>query len=67
MSTQPKIDDGGSANDATMRDYFAAFALQGILAQSHTDEDDGTPSIFHEDAADDAYSYADSMLAARKR
>jgi hypothetical protein len=43
----------------SLRDYFAAMALQGML---------GNPSYngTYRDAADDAYNYAYAMLAARK-
>lgn len=67
-------DDGGSAfplailpeSDAvysgmTLRDYFAAAALQGMLAQARPG--DGTPAEF----AEDAYTFADAMLAARRK
>jgi hypothetical protein len=63
------ISDGGPAfptppgvqhNDGmTLRDYFAAKALQGLLADS---EREGTWSEF----AEDAYSCADAMLKARE-
>jgi hypothetical protein len=43
----------------TLRDYFAAKALQGLLADS---EREGTWSEF----AEDAYSCADAMLKARE-
>jgi len=73
MSEQP-INDGGSAfpgltyiswngqkNPAgmTLRDYFAAAALQGMLANSKNyDSFDGY--------SDAAYEYADAMLERRK-
>jgi len=40
----------------TMRDYFAAKALQGICARVHWS---------YSGAAKDAYAYADAMLEAR--
>jgi hypothetical protein len=43
----------------TLRDYFAAHALQGLLAYG------GMTTA--RDRAVDAYQYADGMLAARKR
>lgn len=45
----------------TLRDYFAAAALQGMLANAQPG--DGTPEEF----AADAYAFADAMLAARAR
>jgi hypothetical protein len=45
-------------NGMTLRDYFAAKALQGLLACS---EADGT----NDDFARWAYKYADAMLEAR--
>jgi hypothetical protein len=43
----------------TLRDYFAASALQGMLAYYH-----GYGSCY---AAGSAYQYADAMLAERNR
>lgn len=43
----------------TLRDYFAAAALQGMLAYYH-----GYGSFY---AAGSAYQYADAMLAERNR
>jgi hypothetical protein len=66
-----KINDGGPAfpvpglmhdetfNGISMRDYFAAKALQGLLA------DPDTKGSFHEYALD-AYAYADEMLKVRQ-
>jgi hypothetical protein len=42
----------------TLRDYFAAAALQGLLSDSNTG---GSDSQF----AESAYAYADAMLKAR--
>jgi hypothetical protein len=63
------INDGGPAfptpvgiqhNDGmTLRDYFAAAALQGMLTDSCIQ---GSDSQF----AESAYSYADAMLKARE-
>lgn len=44
----------------SLRDYFAAKALQGILASVHT-----LPQA-EMDIVNQAYSYADEMLAARE-
>jgi hypothetical protein len=66
-----KINDGGPAfpvpglmhdetfNGLSMRDYFAAKALQGLLA------DPDTKGSFRE-YAKDAYAYADEMLLNRE-
>jgi hypothetical protein len=65
--SQP-IDDGGPAfplNDPlkstgmTLRDYFAAAALQGNIAHPEVVGD-------RDDIARDAYKYADAMLKARR-
>lgn len=67
-----KIDDGGTAfpteyNDRglTMRDYFAAAALQGFLAGRNINALDCS---FYtcEKAAKNCYGYADAMIEARK-
>lgn len=47
----------------SLRDYFAAAALQGILA-SYAGPDCGLPN--DDTAAVRAYDYADAMLKARK-
>lgn len=46
----------------TLRDYFAAKAMQGLLASPMTLQSDGYTSI-----ADRAYNYADAMLKAREK
>ena len=69
-----KINDGGTAfpivetsssgscsPGMTLRDYFAAAALQGILSSP-----DGGPDVW-QSVADAAYYAADAMLAARER
>lgn len=43
----------------TLRDYFAAKALQGLVA-------DGVGSLMDEELADWSYKLADAMLKARK-
>jgi hypothetical protein len=79
MSDKKKIDDGGAAfpstsacaswqcrkpsSGMTTRDYFAAAALQGLLANYRYIFDRGE---MQHGAAKDAYSFADAMLAARK-
>lgn len=47
---------GGFSKDMTLRDYFAAKAMQAILSGAE---------IFWEEAAPLAYEYADAMLKAR--
>lgn len=47
----------------TVRDYFAANALQGFLA-AHQDPEVSMPTF--ESAARSAFYYADAMLAARE-
>jgi hypothetical protein len=56
----------GAYEGMTLRDYFAARAIQGMLA--HRDNDfspfrDESPDIF----AADAYLIADAMLTARQK
>lgn len=48
------------ADGMTLRDYFAAAALQGMLADANTD---GTKELF----ATRAYAMADAMLAERAK
>ncbi|MCY1197220.1 hypothetical protein D9M72_85810 [compost metagenome] len=71
-----KINDGGPAfpqswrtqpqdmgtSGATLRDYFAAKAMQGLITTRHPDHhgQDGAETL-----ASDAYAIADEMLAAR--
>ena len=52
------VDAFGDLGGMTLRDYFAAAALTGYLAASHTD---GEPEEF----ANVAYIIADAMLKAR--
>jgi len=56
---------GGGTNGMTLRDYFAAAALQGFLAGRNINALDCS---FYtcEKAAISCYGYADAMLAARK-
>jgi hypothetical protein len=49
----------------TLRDYFAAKALQGLLAHPECDFTPMTAAA-QEQAAADAYGMADAMLAARE-
>ena len=52
-----------SANDfgLTMRDYFAAAALNALLSTPRTETNDDHPARY----AEIAYAYADAMLVAR--
>lgn len=55
-------DDGEWAkrDGMTLRDYFAAKAMQGLLA-------DHSNNMYIEDLVKLAYEYADAMLKARKQ
>lgn len=58
--------NGGSPDDGmTLRDYFAAKALQGLLAHPECDFTPITAKA-QEQAAADAYGVADAMLKARE-
>ena len=64
-----KTDDGGNAEHSmTLRDYFAAKALQGLLAnpklQSQILKEGGAFGGWVEHSA---YGWADAMLEARKQ
>ena len=54
---------GGWQNGMSLRDYFAAKALQGLLAFPGMEYADAPPEV----AARDAYAMADAMLAAREQ
>jgi hypothetical protein len=67
-----EIEDGGAAfpseyyaeQGMTLRDYFAAAALQGLLAKyGNTEEERSDDTIVQ---ASTCYEYADAMLEARK-
>jgi hypothetical protein len=54
----------------TLRDYFAAAALKGILASDRSPSDGTTPwvvSRMHGPLAERAYQIADAMLAERAK
>jgi hypothetical protein len=63
--------DPVSIQDLTMQDFFAAFALQGILSNKgvFSDDSDQAPVNFDgwmfEDCAKCAYEMADEMLTRR--
>jgi hypothetical protein len=63
-------DDGGYVQGGmTLRDYFAAKALQGLLASAEcdsVDEDDVEAADERMEWARGAYAMADAMLEARK-
>ena len=72
--TQP--DGGGPATDMTMRDYFAAAAMQAAMqaafanpevAESITKAMGAKCSISGGSIADYSWAIADAMLAARER
>jgi hypothetical protein len=50
---------GGYANGMTLRDYFAAKAMQGLLLDDNGDFSD------RDWLAEKAYAFADAMLKAR--
>jgi hypothetical protein len=54
---------GSDADGMTLRDYFAAKAMQGLLAQS----EGGAFFSPVKEAANYAYSMADAMLKARNQ
>jgi len=63
--------DSVSQDGMTLRDYFAAAALQGMLAnsggpiQANSLDGWGIVNTTRKDVASDAYIFADAMLAAR--
>ena len=68
-----KIDDGGRVEHMKLRDYFAAAALQGLIANNHDWEEerppDGVETLgdWQRHFGRTAYEYADAMLKARKQ
>lgn len=51
----------------TLRDYFAAKAMQGLLANGWCSEQrEIAPTMGEHEVAQDAYRLADAMLKARK-
>jgi hypothetical protein len=59
-TTEDQWNDGQRCG-ITMRDYFAAAALTGIVSNLHC-----TPSVTFDEVAARAYQQADAMLKARK-
>ena len=60
----PAFPTGTGYQGMTLRDYFAAKALQGLLADPNAFEDTGLG--IENEYAEQAYVYADAMLKARK-
>ena len=61
-------DDGGSAKDMTIRDHFAALALQGYLSDPDVvPEDEETFEEFAQTISKAAYMFADAMLQERRK
>lgn len=70
------INDGGSAfplhlhvdhgQGITLRDYFAAAALNGFLAGRNNLKGENPSNFLASTAARDCYRYADAMIEARK-
>jgi hypothetical protein len=56
-------DDGILYEGMTLRDYFAAKAMQGIIVAVG----EVLPKDPHQQVALDAYKFADAMLAERKK
>jgi hypothetical protein len=57
----PDIDGSKVCEGMTIRDYFAAKAMQSILAREH-----GRSTTTLEFVGNHAYQYADAMLKARE-
>ena len=57
------ISPTGHSVGMTLRDYFAAKAMEGLIAQSMGTALDSNPKI----AAEYAYAIADEMLKAREK
>ena len=62
----PNRGDRGTYDGMSLRDYFAAKVVQGLVAHGYADE--GTSALTSEDcAAIRAFIIADAMVAARER
>jgi hypothetical protein len=57
-----------AANGMTLRDYFAAKAMHGLILDSHYQQEGSFKgwSEFGDEVAGDAYALADAMLKARQ-
>lgn len=62
-------DQGFVVHGMSIRDYFAAAALQGCLAYSHVNPGSGNwqENSSKENLAQQCYQYADAMLKAREQ
>lgn len=60
----PDPEQNSGATGMTMRDYFAARAMQGMLANPQCDYSPMTKSAVEQVAAD-AWALADAMIAAK--
>ena len=58
ISDEARVTSIGGHDGMNLRDYFAAKALQGLLA-------DGVGSLMDEELADWSYKLADAMMKAR--
>jgi hypothetical protein len=58
--------DGGYAADKTLRDEIAISALNGMLASSPVTDRRDPDQVNHAGWAQNAYRFADAMLAARE-
>ena len=76
MTDTNKINDGGPASNASLRDVFAMAALQGLLAQSPDSIFFSTKSMTRLASESDdgwglvarmSYAAADAMLAERNK
>jgi hypothetical protein len=65
----PFIEIGTPQNGMTLRDYFAAKAMQGLIAHEERAKQLGSHNLgdFDVRVAVCAYRYADSMLKAREQ
>ena len=54
---------GDVRNNLTVRDYFAAAALQGLISKLYTDESEP----YEQDLVEYAYEYADDMMKERAK
>ncbi len=58
---------GAGFSGMSLRDYFAAKAMQGFMADPEECPDEGEDvADFYDNVASSAYELADAMLAARK-
>lgn len=58
--------EDGVHRGMTLRDYFAAKAMQGLMGRSWSDAAGKFPENLHDIWATAAYKMADSMLKARE-